>query len=41
MFRFKQTNIFISMRVLIPTKGLVLQTDNIYNFTQDANSTNF
>jgi hypothetical protein len=34
-------NVFIFMILLVPAKGLVLQTDNIYNCTQDASSTNY
>jgi hypothetical protein len=30
---------FISMILLVPVKGLVLQTNNNYSFSQDASST--
>jgi hypothetical protein len=36
MFQVQQKNIFISMILLAPAKGLVLQIDNNYSFTQDA-----
>jgi hypothetical protein len=34
-------NIFISMTLLVLAKGLVLQIDNIYSFSQDAISTKY
>jgi hypothetical protein len=41
MFYSIQRNIFIFIILLVPTKGLVLQTDSIYSFTQDISSTNY
>jgi hypothetical protein len=29
------------MTLLVPAKGLILQIDSIYSFTQDAVSTNY
>jgi hypothetical protein len=37
-FSPNRRNIFISMILLVPAKGLVLQTNNNYSFTQDASS---
>jgi hypothetical protein len=41
MFHSKQRNIFIFIILLDHAKGLVLQTDSIYSFTQDTSSTNY
>jgi hypothetical protein len=40
-FTPKNRNIFISMIVLVLVKGLALQTNNNYSFTQNASSNNY